>query len=119
MMLRNKTAGVRYYLTDPAEGKTWNPDLRPYLNAEQAGKFTKDPEMILQLARFLADEYRREHGQPLEVKATVLTSLNGRKPQLFIDPSVDLAQEKRAFPPPLAQAAERAAPCRALVIAAE
>jgi hypothetical protein len=97
MMLRNKTAGVRYYLTDPASGKTWNPDLRPYINAEQAGKFTKDPEMILQLAHFLAEEHRHSTGHLLEVRALVLTSLNGRKPQLFIDPTVDLAKQPRGF----------------------
>ena len=97
MMLRNKTAGVRYYLTDPVEGKTWNPDLRPYINVEQAGKFTKDPEMILQLAHFLADEHRQNTGHPLEVRALVLTSLNGRKPQLFVDPTVDLAKDPRGF----------------------
>src|SRR5581483_12436265 len=39
MMLRHKTGGVRYYLTDPMEQRTWNPDLRPYINAEQASKF--------------------------------------------------------------------------------
>jgi hypothetical protein len=97
MMLRNKVAGARYYLTDPASGKTWNPDLRPYLNAEQAGKFTKDPEMILQLAHFLAAEHRRETGRPLEVRALVLTSLNGRKPQLFIDARIDLVKQPRGF----------------------
>jgi vitamin K-dependent gamma-carboxylase len=97
MMLRNKVAGVRYYLTDSVEGKTWNPDVRPYINAEQAGKFTKDPEMILQLAHFLAEDYRHQTGRPLEVRALVLTSLNGRKPQLFLDPAVDLAKEPRGF----------------------
>jgi hypothetical protein len=97
MMLRQKVAGVRYYLTDSEEGKTWHPDLRPYINAEQAGKFTKDPEMILELAHFLAAEYRREKGRPLVVRALVLTSLNGRKPQLFIDPNVDLAKQPRGF----------------------
>jgi len=97
MMLRNKTAGVRYYLTDPADDKTWNPDLRPYLNAEQAGKFTKDPEMILQLAHFLAAEHHRQTGHTIEVRALALTSLNGRKPQLFLDPTVDLTREPRGF----------------------
>ena len=53
--------------------------------------------MILQLAHFLADEYRQKTGRPLEVRALVLTSLNGRKPQLFIDPTVDLANEPRGF----------------------
>jgi vitamin K-dependent gamma-carboxylase len=97
MMLRNKTAGVRYFLTDPEEGKTWHPNLRPYLNVEQAEKFTRDPEMILDLAHFLAAEYRRDNGRPLKVRALVLTSLNGRKPQLFIDPEVDLVKEPRGF----------------------
>jgi hypothetical protein len=97
MMLRNKTAGVRYYLIDPVEQRTWNPDLRPYINAEQAGKFTKDPEMILQLAHYLADEHRRQTGHPLEVRALALTSLNGRKPELMLDPTVNLAQEPRGF----------------------
>jgi hypothetical protein len=97
MMLRNKNGGVRYYLTDPVEQRTWNPDLRPYINAEQAGKFTKDPEMILQLAQFLAEEHRRQTGHPLEVRTLALMSLNGRKPQLFLDPTLDLAKEPRGF----------------------
>jgi hypothetical protein len=53
--------------------------------------------MILQLGRFLADEYRRQRGRELEVRALVLASLNGRKPQLLIDPEVDLAREPRGF----------------------
>jgi hypothetical protein len=93
MMLRNKVAGVRYYITDALEGKTWLPDLRPYLNPEQAGKFTKDPDLIVQLARFLADEERQRTGHPIEVRALALVSLNGRKPQLYIDPQIDLARE--------------------------
>ena len=97
MMLRIKSSGVRYYMTDPRTGTTWNPDLRPYLNEEQAGKFSRDPEMIRQLARFLADEHRRRFGGSVEVRALVLTSLNGRKPQLFIDPTVDLAREPRGW----------------------
>jgi vitamin K-dependent gamma-carboxylase len=102
MMLRNKTAGVRYYITDTIAGQTWHPDLRPYINAEQAGKFTKDPEMIGQLARFIAAEERRRTGHPIEVRALVLTSLNGRKPQLFLDPAVNLAKQPRPAPPHLA-----------------
>lgn len=97
MMLRGKLAGVRYYLTDRQTGETWNPDLRPYLNTEQAGRFSRDPELILHLAHFLADQHRRETGRTAEVRALVLMSLNGRKPELFIDPSLDLASERRGF----------------------
>ncbi len=99
MMLRAKTSAVRYYMTDAATGVTWVPDLRPYLSGDQVGKFGRSPEMILQLAQHLAGEYRRETGREAEVRALVLTSLNGRKPQLLIDPQVDLAREPRGFQP--------------------
>jgi vitamin K-dependent gamma-carboxylase len=97
MMLRGKTSAVRYYLTDPKTGETWHPNLRPYLTVEQVGKFSRDPEMILHLAHFLAAEERRLHGREVEVRALVLTSLNGRKPELLIDPNVDLVKEPRGL----------------------
>jgi vitamin K-dependent gamma-carboxylase len=97
MLVRGKMAGVRYYLTDTEKGVTGTIDLRAYINDEQAGRFPRDPEMILDFAHFLADEFGRETGREAEVRALVLMSLNGRKPQLFIDPNVDLAKEPRGF----------------------
>jgi vitamin K-dependent gamma-carboxylase len=97
MMLRGKISGVRYYLTDTQTGATWHPNLRGVINADQAGKFSRDPEMVLDLAHYLARDYRRRNGRDVEVRALVLTSLNGRKPELLIDPSVDLAQEPRGL----------------------
>jgi hypothetical protein len=76
-------------------GRTWNPDLRPYLNEVQAGRFPRDPEMILELGQFLARECEQATGRRLVVRALALASLNGRKPQLLIDPQVDLTQQKR------------------------
>jgi len=95
MMLRNKQAVVRYYLTDPQLGRTWNPDLRPYLSEMQASRFPRDPEMILELGQFLARQYEQKTGRRLEVRALALASLNGRKPQLLIDPQVDLTRLRR------------------------
>jgi hypothetical protein len=97
MMLRGKMAGVRYYLTDARSGETWNVDLREYLNVDQANRYSRDPEMILHLAHFLADEYRSGSSETVEVRALVLSSLNGRRPQLLIDPTVDLAKQPRGF----------------------
>jgi hypothetical protein len=97
MMLRGKTSGIRFYMTDPATRQTRGPDIHAFINEEQSGKFARDPEMILQLAHFLADRFRQETGREIEVRALVLTSLNGRKPQPLIDPNVDLAREPRGF----------------------
>lgn len=95
MMLRAKTSAVRFYLTDARTGVTWVPDLRSYVTSEQVGKFGRSPEMVLQLAHHLAREFQQETGRRVEVRALVLTSLNGRKPQLLIDPQVDLARVPR------------------------
>ncbi|RLS73614.1 MAG: vitamin K-dependent gamma-carboxylase [Planctomycetota bacterium] len=98
MMLRGKTVGLRYYLTDAETGVTQQADIRQFLHPEQQIKFAKDPLMILDLAHGLATESLRRTGKQTEVRALVLASLNGRKPQLLIDPAVNLAaQPKFAF----------------------
>jgi hypothetical protein len=97
MMLRVKDSALRYYLTDAETGVTGTADLRRFVNLEQLSKSSRDPEMILHLAHHLALEYRRATGRDVEVRALVLTTLNGRKPELLIDPNVDLAKEPRGF----------------------
>ena len=97
MMLRGKTSGFRYFVTDPQTGETWSPNVRNWISADQEIRFVRDPEMILHLAHFLADKHYQLTGRSFEVRALVLTSLNGRKPQLLIDPMIDLAKEPRGF----------------------
>ena len=97
MMLRGKTSGFRFYVTDPETGKTWNPDVRKWITPDQEIRFVRDPEMILHLAHFIAEDYLKLTGRRFEVSALVMTSLNGRKPQLLIDPQVDLAKEPRGY----------------------
>jgi vitamin K-dependent gamma-carboxylase len=48
----------------------------------------------LQFSHHLANEKRREGYDNVEVRAHVMASLNGRKPQLLIDPTIDLAKER-------------------------
>lgn len=95
MMLREKASGIRYTMTDPQTGSTWHPDIRLAINDEQSNRFVRDPEMILHMAHFLCETYAAATGKRAEVRALVLTSLNGRKPQLLIDPEVDLAAQPR------------------------
>jgi vitamin K-dependent gamma-carboxylase len=91
MMLRTKQAVMRIYMTDPTTGDTWNVDLRTILSAEQLLKCPRDPETMRQLAHQLRARYQRETGRTPEIKALVLASYNGRRPQLLIDPTVDLS----------------------------
>lgn len=96
MMLRGKASGIRYSFTDPKTKETWTTDIRRLIDENQSTRFARDPAMILDLAHFLAAGFEKRRGSPVEVRAFVLTSLNGRKPQLLIDPKVNLAAISRA-----------------------
>ena len=55
----------------------------------------KTPDMILQFAHHLAKRFRKETGRDAAVYARIHVSLNGRRPQMLIDPTVDLARTPR------------------------
>jgi hypothetical protein len=94
MMLRGKRCGVRYLATNPVTGQTGPVDLREYVTPFQAARFGRDPRMVHQLARKIAEDLRDQVGvKNARVQVLALVSLNGRKPQLMIDPRVDLGSE--------------------------
>jgi hypothetical protein len=97
MMLRDKHGAVRFHARNPQTGREGLVDLRPYLTPVQIPKMTRDPEHILQLAHFLAEDFRRQGLGDTEIRVTALVSLNGRKPQLLIDPEVDLVQQAHSW----------------------
>ncbi len=99
MKLRDKQGHLRFYAADPVTGKTWRLVTRGRLKAWQSEQLRGRPEMILQFAHHLADELRaRGHGD-LEIHAIARVALNGRPPQLLIDPAVDLAAVRPSLRP--------------------
>jgi len=94
MKLRTKAAQACFTVSHPASGKTWTIDPLVYIGSRQLAKMATHPDMVLQFSHYLAEEKRREGYENVEVRALVLASLNGRKPQLMIDPTVDLAKER-------------------------
>jgi vitamin K-dependent gamma-carboxylase len=91
MMLRGKRSAVRIYATDSGTGRTGTVDLREYLSEHQTARFGRDPDMIYQLCQFIAKDFAARGHPDVELRALVLVSLNGRKPQLLLDPEIDLA----------------------------
>ena len=100
MMIRGKKSALRYYATDTNTGRTGTIDLREYVTSFQLNRCSRDPRMIHELSQIIA-AHLGELGFPgLQIRALSLVSMNGRKPQLMIDPNVDLAAERPGWRQP-------------------
>jgi hypothetical protein len=60
------------------------------LNRLQEREMSGQPDLILQLAHHIRDEFEAKTGHDIEVRVESLVSLNGRRFRPMIDPSVDL-----------------------------
>ncbi|HTN76800.1 MAG TPA: HTTM domain-containing protein [Pirellulaceae bacterium] len=97
MMLNEKIAALQFVAVDPKTQRVGSLDIRPYLTPRQLDKMSYDPEMIREFAHFLQQQRVREgHGQQ-EIHALVFCALNGRKPQLLVDPRANLATRERTW----------------------
>jgi hypothetical protein len=99
MKLRTKGGEAVFTVTHPHSGQTWTIKPDDYLESHQVTKMTTKPDLVLLFGRYLAEEKRREGYENVEVRARVMVSLNGRQPQLLIDPDVDLTKEQVSLLP--------------------
>tara|TARA_Y100000114_G_scaffold9570_1_gene7557 strand:+ start:11791 stop:13173 length:1383 start_codon:yes stop_codon:yes gene_type:complete len=96
MKLRSKSGETNFILENKANGERILVDLRGYLKEWQIDDMEGKPYMIWEFAQFLKQEYALMD-MDVMVFAQATASLNGRKPQLIIDPTVDLANVKRPW----------------------
>jgi len=99
MKLRTKTGEAIFTVTHSASGQTWTIKPDDYLRSHQLTKAITKPDLLVLFGHYLAEEKRREGYDNVEVRAHVMVSLNGRPPQLLIDPNVDLAKEEVSLLP--------------------
>ena len=92
MLLRDKASYGYFYVTDPITRDAWVVDPGDYLTRIQQRKMNSRPRMIVEFAYYLEDQLRAEGHEDVEIRARFFASLNGRKPQLLIDPEVDLTE---------------------------
>lgn len=97
MMLRDKKCGIRFYAHSRKTGRAGIIDIKPFINPLQASKLSRSPDMIVQFCQFLSDEFERRGMGETEIRVVVLASLNGRKPQLLVDPAVNMVAQSRGL----------------------
>ncbi len=100
VMLIEKAGVCELTVKDPNSARTFTLDGAEYLTRYQRKMVATQPDMIVDFARMVADDFRRRGviARP-QVFATAYVSLNGRPPQLLVDPAVDLAQEHDGLAP--------------------
>jgi hypothetical protein len=99
MKLRTKVGEAVFTVTHPRSGQTWTIKPEDYLKSHQLMKMITKPDLIVLFSHYLAEEKQREGYDDVEVRARVMVSLNGRQPQLLIDPNVDLTKERVSLLP--------------------
>jgi len=99
MKLRTKDGKAVFTVKHPQSGQTWIIKPEDYLKSHQLTKVITKPDLLVLFSHHLAEEKRLEGYDNVEVRAQVLVSLNGRQPQLLIDPNVDLAKEEVSLLP--------------------
>jgi hypothetical protein len=96
MMLRQKDALARFFVTNRKTNETIEVDAADYLHEQWVRQMSGIPEHILEFSRYLRDKFG---GDGIEVRVVAYASLNGREPELLIDPTVDLATKQRSWKP--------------------
>ena len=99
VMLMEKNAYTSFVVKDKT-GKIEEVRNRDYLTPQQEKQMSTQPDMILQFAHFLANEYNQKKGfKGAEVYADSYAALNGHPSQPFIDNTIDLAKQPVNFAP--------------------
>ena len=93
VMLREKSGSLAYRV-QLADGSTVIVPPRDVLTELQFREMSGQPDLILQLAHHIRDQYNAAGHGPVEVRADAWVSLNGRPSARLIDPQANLAQIK-------------------------
>ncbi|MFI4874084.1 MAG: HTTM domain-containing protein [Blastopirellula sp. JB062] len=99
MMLREKDVGIRFYVVNVTHGQRGLIRVEDFLNERQLSRMGKDPDMVIEFVHHVRDHYRRHLDAELEIYVLNIAGLNGRKPQLLMDPTVNYAAVRRSWLP--------------------
>lgn len=92
VMLMEKAGTATFYVRDRRTGRKGAVQNTEFLNAHQEKQMAMQPDMVIQYARMLRDEYARRGVHDPYVSADVWVTLNGSPSSLLVDPTIDLSK---------------------------
>ena len=97
VMLMEKGGTAFFYVRNPETGFETEIVNRDYLTPQQEKMMATQPDMILQFARIIQQDYMNKGMKAPEVRAECYVAMNGRSSRLLIDPNVNLAAQQESF----------------------
>lgn len=97
VMLMEKAGYANFKIVDGKTGNSFYVNNSDFLTNFQEKQMSFQPDFILEYAHFLKDHFETQGHQDVEVYVESYVALNGRRSQPYIDPTVNLAQEKESF----------------------
>ncbi|MBC7820864.1 MAG: HTTM domain-containing protein, partial [Planctomycetaceae bacterium] len=99
MMLTDKTSALGLFAVDRETKRVTPIDPTRFLTSWQLEYLGRDPDLLVQFSQFLAEEFRQTEHREVAIHAQVFCSLDGRRPQLLVDPKIDLGRQTRRLGP--------------------
>ncbi len=99
VMLMEKGGTAFFYVKDPETSFETEIVNRDYLTPQQEKMMATQPDMILQFAKIIQQDYIQKGMKAPEVRAECYVAMNGRSSRLLIDPQVNLAVQQESFSP--------------------
>jgi hypothetical protein len=92
VMVREKNGSILYRVKVADRDHELHVPPSRYLTSHQEREMSGQPDLILQLAHHIADDFRLRGHREVEVRVDALVSHNGRPMAPLVDPTVDLAK---------------------------
>jgi hypothetical protein len=97
VMLMEKSGYAQFKVVNGETGRWFYVNNVDFLTPFQEKQMAFQPDFILEYAHFLKTHFEEDGHKKVQVYVDCQVSLNGRLSSIYIDPKVDLAQEKESF----------------------
>lgn len=97
VMLMEKSGSTYFTVRDTVSGKSYEVNNKEFLTPLQEKMMSTQPDLILRYAHYLAARYRERGIENPGVYGEIYVALNGQRSQLFIDSTVNLAEQRLSW----------------------
>ncbi|MEM8764633.1 MAG: HTTM domain-containing protein [Bacteroidota bacterium] len=97
VMLMEKAGYCQFKIVDGTSGKWFYVDNTDFLTPFQEKQMSFQPDFILEYAHYLKNHFESQGHKNIEIYVESYVTLNGRRSTGYVDPKVNLVEEKESF----------------------